>query len=177
VLANRDKIPTNLTVDKKRALDELNSDWTASQELADQLMRDHKLPFRVGHHFASEVVEYAKAHDIGPSEFPYDQARRIYRDTVKDGAGGELPMSEKASRAALDPVAIVDHRATAGGPQAAEMERMRKAAQQRLAQQDAWIKDRRARIEAALGTLDRDFDKLVPRREKAVPAQRHENGQ
>ena len=162
VLANWDKILSALVVDQARALDELNSDWTASQELADLLMRNYKLPFRVGHHFASEIVDYARAHAIRPSDFPYAQAQRIYQDAVKDFGGGALPMSEKEFRAALDPIAIVQHRATAGGPQATEMARMRTAAQQRLAQQDAWIKDKRARIEAALATLDRDFDQLLP---------------
>ena len=71
VLANLDRILNNLVLDPDRALEELNSDWTASQELADVLMRKYKLPFRVGHHFASEVVEYAKAKDIKPLAFPY----------------------------------------------------------------------------------------------------------
>ena len=170
VLANWDKILNALVIDKERALDELNSDWTASQELADELMRNHKLPFRIGHHFASEIVDYAKSHNIRPSDFPYAQAQRIYRDAIKDYTTGELPLSEAQFRAALDPVAIVNHRATAGGPQATEMARMRAQAQQRLVQQDAWIKEKRARIDAALGRLDRDFDMLVPGGEKATAA-------
>ena len=60
-------------------------------------------------------------------------------------------------RATLDPVAIVRNRATAGGPQPAEMDRMLAEARQRLAQQDGWIKDRRGAIAAALAKLDADF--------------------
>lgn len=160
VLAGWDKILNALVVDPDRALEELNSDWTASQELADVLMREYKLPFREGHHFASEIVDYAKAHNIRPSDFPYAEARRIYKEATKDYATGELPMSEQEFRASLDPVAIVRHRATIGGPQPAEMERMLKAARQTLAHQDAWIKEKRSRIDASLARLDRDFDKL-----------------
>lgn len=80
VLRKWDDILKALVIDQGRALEELNSDWTASQEVADVLMRKYKLPFRMGHHFASEVVEYARANDIKPSDFPYDQAQRIYRD-------------------------------------------------------------------------------------------------
>lgn len=169
VLAGWDKILKSLVIDKDRALEELNSDWTASQELADLLMRNYKLPFREGHHFASEVVDYAKAHNLRPSDFPYVQARRIYKEATRDYATGELPMSEKEFRAALDPVAIVSHRATAGGPQPAEMARMRTEAQQRLARQDTWIKEKRNRIDASLARLDRDFDKLLPQDRKAPP--------
>jgi argininosuccinate lyase len=165
VLAGWDKILNALVIDPDRALEELNSDWTASQELADVLMREYKLPFREGHHFASEIVDYAKAHNIRPSDFPYAEAQRIYKEATRGYTTGGLPMSEKEFRATLDPVAIVNHRATVGGPQPAEMERMLKAAKQRLVQQDAWIKEKRARIDASLARLDQDFDKLVPKKQ------------
>ncbi|ARP95081.1 argininosuccinate lyase [Bordetella genomosp. 13] len=157
-----DRVLKAMVISPDRALEELSSDWTASQELADVLMRKYKLPFRVGHHFASEVVEYAKEKNIKPLDFPYDQARRIYAEAVKDSkypAG--LPMDEKEFRATLDPVAIVKNRATVGGPQPAEMQRMLKEANERLAAQDTWIKERRAFIDGSLAELDRAFDQLV----------------
>lgn len=69
-LKQLDKVLKALVINKERALEELNSDWTASQELADILMRKHGLPFREGHHFASEVVSFAKANNIKPLDFP-----------------------------------------------------------------------------------------------------------
>ena len=162
VLKNWDRILGALVISPERALEELNSDWTASQELADVLMRKYKLPFRVGHHFASEVVDYAKQKDIKPLDFPYAEARRIYEEAVKGSTyAAELPMSEEEFRSTLDPVAIVRNRASAGGPQPAEMDRMLKAANQKLAQQAEWIKARRARISSSLAKLDSDFDKLL----------------
>ena len=161
VLQGWDKILNSLVIDKERALEELNSDWTASQELADTLMRKYGLPFRVGHHFASDIVDYAKANNIKPSDFPYAQAKRIYTEAVKEYGSAELPMKESEFRAALDPTAIIKNRAVAGGPQPAEMERMLKAAKQRTTQQDSWIKEKRARIESALARLNQDFDKLL----------------
>ncbi len=161
VLQDWDKVLSGLVISPERALEELNSDWTASQELADVLMRKYKLPFRVGHHFASEVVDYAKAKDIKPSDFPYSEARRIYAEAIKGYGTGDLPMSETEFRATLDPVAIVKNRATVGGPQPAEMARMLKAANQKLAQQTAWIKEKRARIDSSLTRLNQDFNKLL----------------
>ena len=161
VLNNWTRILNNLVIDPQRALEELNSDWTASQELADVLMRKYKLPFRVGHHFASEVVEYAKAKDIKPLAFPYAEAQRIYTETVKGTEFAQvLPMSEAEFRSTLDPLAIVRNRQTAGGPQPAEMDRMLREATQRVADQDSWIKARRAQISASLARLDADFEKL-----------------
>ncbi|MBK4738955.1 argininosuccinate lyase [Noviherbaspirillum pedocola] len=163
VLQRWERIMSALVIDPQRALDELDSDWTASQELADELMRNNGIPFRVGHHFASKIVDYAKAHDIRPSAFPYGEAKRIYAESREGFGPAELPMTEAQFRAALDPVAIVKHRATVGGPQPAEMERMLKAADARLAQQRAWIAERRGAIDAALARLDHDFDRLLPR--------------
>ncbi|MES2532287.1 MAG: lyase family protein [Pseudomonadota bacterium] len=161
VLNNWDKILGAMVLDTDRALEELNSDWTASQELADVLMRTYKLPFRVGHHFASEVVEYAKAKNIKPLDFPYVEAQRIYAETVKGSDfAATLPMSEAEFRSTLNPVAIVKNRQTAGGPQPVEMARMLKESTERVAQQDAWIKARRAQIASSLARLDSDFDKL-----------------
>ena len=63
--------------------------------------------------------------------------------------------------AVLDPVAIVRERATVGGPQPSEMDRMLKGANQRIAQQDAWIQEKRERIAASLARLDADFGRLL----------------
>ncbi len=162
VLDQWNRILNALVIDPQRALEELNSDWTASQELADVLMRKYRLPFRVGHHFASEVVDYAKAKDIRPLDFPYAEARRIYAEAVRGSEyPAQLPMDEAEFRATLDPVAIVRHRATAGGPQPAEMARMLASARARLEQQATWIATQRARIDGSLARLDRDFEKLA----------------
>ncbi len=162
MLKKWDRVLKALVISPDRALEELNSDWTASQELADVLMRKYKLPFRVGHHFASEIVSYAREHGIKPLDFPYAEAQRIYREAVHgSNYPAELPMAEAEFRSTLDPVAIVKNRATVGGPQPAEMERMLKQARAQLAEQDAWIKARRQHIDESLARLDGDFEKLL----------------
>lgn len=66
VVKQFNKILNALEVNPERALEELNLDWTCSQEIADELMRKYEVPFRTGHHFASEIVTYARAHNIPP---------------------------------------------------------------------------------------------------------------
>jgi argininosuccinate lyase len=155
-----------LVINPARALEELNSDWTASQELADVLMRTYKLPFRVGHHFASEVVDYAKANDIRPTDFPYAEAQRIYKATLqgdeRDGFGAAAERSGVSRHAR--PVAIIRNRATSGGPAACrDGAHAGLTAKQKLAQQEQWTKERRGRIDTALAALDRDFGKILER--------------
>jgi len=158
-----DKILKGIVVSPERALEELNSDWTASQELADVLMRKHKLPFRLGHHFASDVVDVAKAQNIKPLDFPYAEAQRIYKDVVKDypGMATELPMSENELKDTLNPMAIVQGRQTVGGPQEPEMKRMLALATQRLKEQNQWVQSQKNAIDNAAKDLDRDFVKLL----------------
>ncbi|MOA26480.1 hypothetical protein D3C78_1472770 [compost metagenome] len=73
----------------------------------------------------------------------------------------ELPMSEAEFRSTLDPVAIVKNRATIGGPQPAEMDRMLKEARAQLSEQGKWIQDRRAHINQSLAELDKQFNALA----------------
>ena len=159
-----DRVLNALVISPERALEALNNDWTASEEVADVLMRKYEVPFRVGHHFASDVVDYARANDIRPSDFPYAEARRIYGDTLRDMklAPGDLPLSEAEFRAALDPAAIVRDRVTSGGPQPAEMARMLAEADGRVAAQGEWIVAQRDRIDSSLAGLDADFAKMLP---------------
>ncbi|SFK61682.1 lyase family protein [Falsiroseomonas stagni] len=154
-----------LVLNPARALEELDLDWTASQEIADVLMREHRLPFRVGHHFASEVVDFAKSRDIRPSDFPYAEAQRLYRHMLHEMGlpEADLPMTEQAFRAALDPAAIIRARATPGGPQPAEMTRMLASARGRLAGHGEWATAQRGRIDAALATLEADFAPILAR--------------
>jgi argininosuccinate lyase len=156
-----DKIMRGLVIHPERALEELNSDWTASQELADMLMHKYKIPFRAGHHFASEVVDYAKLNNIKPLDFPYPEAQRIFKMSVKDElANPELPMSAVEFKATLNPEAIVQNRKTVGGPQAIEMQRMLALAQQAIQAQARWISSKKDFIDKAMNDLDRDFSKL-----------------
>jgi argininosuccinate lyase len=163
VLQGFDKILNGVVINPDRALEELNSDWTASQELADLLMRKYKLPFRLGHHFASDVVDVAKAKNIKPLDFPYEEAKRIYKDAVKDypSAPAELPMSAAEFKETLNPVAIVQNRQTVGGPQAAEMKRMLALAKQNNKDHAQWIQAKKNVIDQSLKTLDSDFEKLL----------------
>ncbi|MEI4472111.1 lyase family protein [Frigidibacter sp. MR17.24] len=161
-----DRVLKALRINPERALEELNGDWTASQELADLLMREHGMPFREGHHVASEMVTVARQQGIGPLDFPYDEVRRIYAETVAATESGvevpaEFPLTEAEFRAVLDPAAIVRNRATAGGPQPAEMDLMLASARERLTGNRDWIAAQRAHVDDSLARLDADFSALL----------------
>lgn len=158
------KVLAALSINPARALEELNSDWTASQEIADRLMRDHGLPFRIGHHMASRMVGYARANGILPLAFPYAKMQEIYREEIAaeyPEGPGELPMTEAEFRVALDPVKIVEARKTLGSAAPAEVDRMISEARNALAAQSAGRQATAKEIEEALQKLDKEFQALL----------------
>ena len=152
-----------LQVDPKRALEELEGDWTTSSELADTLQRVQQVPFRVGHHFASEVVKLAKEKGWLPREFPYAQARRLYAETAQQFAVQplQLPLDEAAFRATLSPADMVRTRVGIGGPQPQEVMRMLGLARETLKTDGSWLQDRNTRLLESQAKLNTAFGKLL----------------
>ncbi len=162
LMKNMNKILTNLDIKKDRALEELDLDWTSSQEIADRLMKNHGIPFREGHHFASEIVTYARANNITPKNFSYADAKRIYEEMAKkDSALPPIfPMDEKEWQDSKDPIAIVHNRAVKGGPQVAELNKMIAMAKETLAKNEQWTKETKEKLDNAEKKLNDDFEKL-----------------
>lgn len=165
MLRDAANVMASLRIDAKRALEELESDWTTSMELAETLQRDHAIPFRVGHHFASEVVVHARQHGLLPKTFPYADAVRIYGEArAKYNIGNpQLPLDEVAFRRTLSPEAMVRSRVGIGGPQPAEVRRMLGEARRALAADQQWVGARRQHQAEAEAKLNRAFAELLTR--------------
>lgn len=163
VLTSMDKILNNLVIDPARSLEELNLDWTCSQEIADELMKNHGIPFRMGHHFASEIVTYARAHDITPRDFTSEDAKAIYaKVSVSDpNLPRSFPMTEEEWNHAKDPASIVRNRKVKGGPQPAELDKMIQMAKEELSDNRAWTEETEKKLASAEQKLNQDFDKLL----------------
>lgn len=154
------KVLNALRINPERALEELNSDWTASQEIADRLMRDHGLPFRIGHHLASRMVSWARANNVLPKNFPYEQMRRIYKEEIAEEfpeGPQELPMSEAEFLDALDPRKIIANRKTIGSASPFEVDAMRSSFAARLKEETAKTNALRLKVEMAIDNLQREF--------------------
>ncbi len=158
-----DKILQALVIDPARSLEELNLDWTCSQEIADVLMRKYRIPFRTGHHFASEIVTYARAHKITPANFSYADACAIYDRLAAEDASlpSRLPLTEAELKAAMDPAAIVASRAVKGGPQPREITLMLENARSTLERNRQWTAQAQNKLQAAEKRLNKEFSALL----------------
>ena len=141
-----------------RALDEVNSDYSTTTELADTLQREADVPFRIGHHFASELVNFGRGHHLRAVEIPYAEAQRIYAELATAAKiDSKLPLSEEQFRRSLTAENMVTASKGLGGPQPAEVARMLKQASDRLAADRSWLDTTRAGLTAAAGRLDQAF--------------------
>lgn len=150
-----------LVINPDRALEELNNDWTSSQEVADTLMREYDIPFRVGHHVASAMVSYARAREIKPLDFPYQIMQQIYKEVIEKEfpeGNSELPMSEELFRRCLNPHSIVENRKTKGSPNSQEMKIMLDMAEHGNQQVQEWLEQKQQVVNNSLARLDKDFE-------------------
>ncbi len=151
-LSRLDAVFKTLVTDQNRALEELNKDWTASQEIADRLMRDHGLPLRDGHHVASKIVTHARQNGLGPLDFPYTVAGT--------DAAADLPVTRDPFRQALDPAGIITALSRSGGPHPQVLTSMIGTARARLDDHAGWIESRPCRC--GTGPAGRRFRRSDP---------------
>ena len=163
MIKDMDRVLDALKIDPKRSLEELENDWTTSMELAETLQKEDRVPFRVGHTFASGIVTEARNEGYTRKTFPFADAQKIYSATITKYRLPDttLPMTEEHFRQVLSPEFMVKTRVGIGGPQPTEVERMLEEAKKTLTADESWMKETRARLSNANERLDTAFNKLL----------------
>ncbi|APV50196.1 argininosuccinate lyase [Betaproteobacteria bacterium GR16-43] len=160
----------NLAVNVPAALDEVNKEYSTTTELADVLQREADIPFRVGHHFASELVTFGRKASIGPGEIAFPDVKAVWAEAAKKySAPAVFPLTEKRFREALSAEGMVNASKGLGGPQPAEVARMLESEKKKLAADVKWLETQRAQLEQAQAKLDKAFATVAASASTSTP--------
>lgn len=146
-----------IIVNPDRTLEKVNADFSTMTELADTLLREASVPFRVGYNYASAVTTFGRKNGKTPVQISFAEYTKLYRDTT----GQALPLNEEQLQQVIDPRKVVANRRGRGGPQPAEVERMLAEHLGRVASDGEWVKTERVGMAKAETNLDTVFTTLV----------------
>jgi argininosuccinate lyase len=146
-----------IVVNKERALAEVRADYSTTTEIADALLQRAEVPFRTGHHFASQLTDYGRSNGLALHEIPFTEVARLY----SAGTQQAFPLDEKDYREVISPEYMVFGRRGTGGPQFAEVDRMLADEQAKAAADRTWVKDHSDALAGAAAALDEAFAALA----------------
>lgn len=149
-----------IKVNSNRSLEEVENDWTTSMELAEGLQHDHKIPFRIGHAFASKIVDFARERNIKPKDFQFNIAQKLFQEVSEkmNFPSPNLPLTEERFRQLLSPIYTIKTRLGTGGPQASEVNKMLENAKNNLKADIEWLEIKRLRIDKQKIKLNELFE-------------------
>jgi argininosuccinate lyase len=148
----------NFNVNAVRALEEVNQDYSTTASLAEILQRDANVPFRIGHHFASELTNFGRSHNLYPNQIPYTEAKRIYKEATE---GQVLPFNENKFREALSAEYLVFNQKGLGGSYLREVERILGEQNSRLTEERTRVKTQIDRLYSTQAKLDKEIDGYI----------------
>ena len=120
--------------------------WTTLTELADTLVRDHGLPFKMAHAISARLVA-ARQRD------PARSLAALVAEASSDLLGAPITYSEAALAEIMSPRHFISVRRTWGGPAPEETARASAASRDALAADCAWL----ASATAALGAAEHEL--------------------
>lgn len=146
-----------IQVDPRRTLEIVDADYSVMTELADTLLREAGVPFRVGHGVASSLARYGRQHGKRPTDLTHAEVAAVYREAT----GQALPLSPEQVRHAMNAEHFIRSRRGTGGPQPGEMRRLLQEHRRRLAALRDWLAGEQGRLQEADRRLGTEFAKLL----------------
>ena len=151
------RVLDNLVVSNERSLIEINEEYSTMTEVADVLLRRADVPFRVAHHYASELTTYGRSNGKRPLDLTDAELEDVYHEAI----GEPLPIDVRWIRSAMNPSDMVSARRGLGGPQPDEVQRMLAAAKDALRRDANWLDATSSRLAERSASLRSSFEALA----------------
>ena len=151
----------SLHVDRERARDELMSEWTCTQEIADVLMRTANIDFRTGHGFASRFVTIARTNGWTPKTVKPADLHEVWKSYAEEhGLSLVFPLSDDLLKTVIEPEHILAGRRTPGSASPIMLEAQTKQAELHLAGLSGWLDFKQNEAAQAAGSLEAKLAKI-----------------
>jgi argininosuccinate lyase len=139
-----------MEVDKELLLGRAAAGYSTVTELADTLVRERGLSFRVAHAVVTEVVKLAETEGVGAGGI----SPALVDRAAEDVTGDPLGLSQEMISRTLDPASFVQIRALPGGPAPEEMRRALEERRTAHTRRISGHRQREEKIRARLRELD-----------------------
>jgi argininosuccinate lyase len=146
-----------LVVFPELSMKKLEKDYSTMTEVAEMLLREFGLPFRIGHKVAKQLALLGRSAGIAPSEISFEAVSETYASITNE----TIPFSKERYLMAVDPKQFVFSRAGLGGPQPTETERMLNAQRAELDSFKQWFDSEAQDVQNAYQHLEDSFNKLL----------------
>jgi len=146
----------SLAINKARAAEEVAQEYSTTTELADVLQREVDVPFRIGHHFASELVTMGRARNAPPAQITWDEVTRAWAvaRAKYPEAPAAFPLGERRFRESLSAEGMIAAARGTGSPNPASVRKMIEESRTRQAASVTWLAQHRKKLEDAAKALD-----------------------
>jgi argininosuccinate lyase len=143
-----------LRVNTTLMLERATQDFSTATELADVLVREQDLPFRVAHSIVGTLVTRVLQQGL-----PWrDVTRTMVDECAREVIGHTLALSDAQIARALDPLCNLEGKHAAGSPSAPETQRLISLARDHLARQQRTVEGWQAHHQQARQALDQELD-------------------
>jgi len=148
-LSMLDKIVSNLTV-KSNALDKHSLSFLSATELANMLVRSHKIPFRTSHKIVGIIVK--KLLEEGRSF--QDLTIELVSEITKQVLGHALLLTPQEISSIMNVSRVVESYNVRGGPAPEEVKRMIMARSETISRTKRWISETKNKLSFAHKKLE-----------------------
>ena len=139
-----------LTVKREKMVETAKGNFCTVTELANYLVRNDKISFRMAHEVVAVIVDYMINHKKSADEIGHEVVDEIFMALFNR----KTTMTDEQIRAALDPTRIAEDKRIIGGTNEAEVTRQLDCLQRQLDADNALVAGRKAKLDQAKAALE-----------------------